>query len=101
MITHRKYFSILTMMAVLLFMFMFTQVIKENSGEYMVNSFMGAEKLSGKDRWEPQEDSAGGVGAPAAKSGEGIVLLGREDSELGKIAAQWCLYTKRELQTAR
>lgn len=101
MITHRKYFSILTMMAVLLFMFMFTQVIKENSGEYMVNSFMGAERLSGKDRWEPQEGPAGEVGVPAAKSGEGIVLLGREDSELGKITAQWCLYTKRELQTAR
>lgn len=101
MISHRKYFSILTMMAVLLFMFMFTQVIKENSGEYWVNSYADKERISGGNRWKPQGEVGGAVEELALESGEGIVLLGREDSGLGRVAAQWCLYTKRELRTVR
>ena len=38
MITHRKYFSILFIMLVIVFMFVFTQVAKESISDYDVNA---------------------------------------------------------------
>ena len=39
MVSFRKFFSILIMMAVILFMFQFTQVIKEQISDYDVNPY--------------------------------------------------------------
>ena len=95
MISFRKYLSILTMMGVLLFMFMFTQVAKETISNYATNTFAEKQAASGSGRWRPL--SAGeGASVPLA-DGEFIVLVGSGEGSVGRIVSQWCLYTKREL----
>lgn len=95
MISFRKYLSILTMMAVLLFMFMFTQVAKETISNYATNTFAEKEAVSGSARWRPL--SAGEGSAVPLEDGQFILFLGSLDSGVGRIVSQWCLYTKREL----
>lgn len=95
MISFRKYLSILMVMAVLLFMFMFSQVTKELISGYATNSFAQNEAVSGSARWRPL---SGGEGMPAAlEDGQYILFLGSLDGGVGRIVSQWCLYTKREL----
>lgn len=102
MVTHRKYLSIVTMMAVLLFMFMFTQVAKETVSDYTTNVYAAEPPVSGSLRWEAP---GGGSGAPAAgnaaedaERGRGFILLfGDVENGVGHIVEQWCLYSKREL----
>ena len=50
MVSLRNFFSIMLMMAVILFMFQFSQIIKEHESNYDVNPYMSAEKLSGKEK---------------------------------------------------
>lgn len=39
MVSRRNFFGILVMMAVLLFMFQFSSVIKENESDYNINAY--------------------------------------------------------------
>lgn len=73
MISFRKYLSILTMMAVLLFMFMFTQVAKETISNYATNTFAEKEAVSGSARWRPL--SAGEGSAVPLEDGRFILFL--------------------------
>ena len=100
MVTHRKYFSIVTMMGVLVFMFLFTQVAKETLSEYDTNAYAEEPRASGSLRWSPPEDGAAPSGSAAedAERGRGFILLfGDRENAVGQIVRQWCLYTKREL----
>ena len=101
MITHRKYFSIVTMMVVLLFMFMFTQVAKENISGYTINAYAAEKPVSGGGRWMPRQGGSGPgtEGEPSVEDGGFILLFGDKESAVGNIVQQWCLYTKRELVT--
>ncbi|MCH5342941.1 MAG: DUF2194 domain-containing protein [Acetatifactor sp.] len=95
MVSRRNFISIFIMMGVLLFMFQFSQVIKESQSSYDVNSYVREQKLSGKERWmmpvlSTQKEAD-------YESGDFVVFLGKEDSAMGQVVAQWCLYTKRKL----
>ena len=57
MVSRRNFISICIMMAVLLFMLQFSQVIKENGSDYSVNEYMETEVPSGDKRW--RADGAG------------------------------------------
>ncbi len=93
MVSRRNYFSIIVMMAVLFFMFQFSQMIKDSGNRYDVNAFAVAEEEipSGESKWEASGE------AVALKDGGYVLFLGQKDSELGAIVAQWCSYTKRDL----
>lgn len=95
MISFRKYLSILMVMAVLLFMFMFSQVTKELISDYATNRFAEIEADSGSNRWRPLSNEEG-VSDPL-EDGQYILFLGSLDGGIGRIVSQWCLYTKREL----
>lgn len=103
MITHRKYWSIVSMMAVIVFMFVFTQVAKETISDYEVNSYAARPAVSGGLRWTPDAQ----VSAESVMSGnlpEGaryVVLLGDEANGVGQVVSQWCQYTKRDLVVLR
>lgn len=91
MVSRRNFFSIIMMMAVLLFMFQFSQIIKENASNYDVNEY-AAEEPSAAHR--PQ---TGASGADGGFDRERVVLLGDEGNALGGTVSQWCVYTKRVL----
>nr|MBP3597945.1 DUF2194 domain-containing protein [Eubacterium sp.] len=82
MVTKRKFLTMAVMMFVLLFMFQFTQVMKEAGNEYDTNEYAGTSELNKNDVWEDSGNNS-------------AVLIGTEESLLGNVAKQWCTYTKR------
>ncbi|MCM1089473.1 MAG: DUF2194 domain-containing protein [Butyrivibrio sp.] len=92
MVSRRNFFSIIMMMAALLFMFQFSQIIKENASNYDVNEYAVKEPLSREQL--AKEERPGGDGGFGR---ENVVFLGDVESELGRTVSQWCVYTKREL----
>ena len=93
MVSRRNYFSIIVMMAVLFFMFQFSQIIKDSGNRYDVNAFAVSEEEmpSGEYKWEPAGE------AVTLYDGGYVLFLGEKDSELGTMVTQWCNYTKRDL----
>ncbi|MCM1100011.1 MAG: DUF2194 domain-containing protein [Clostridium sp.] len=92
MVSRRNFFSIMMMMAVLIFMFQFSQVIKENASNYDINEYAASEPLSGGERWQGKD-----VGELAVFGEESVLFLGDADSDTGRMVAEWCNYTKRDL----
>lgn len=92
MISRRVFFSVTLMMVVLLFLFQFTEVIKDNWNEYEKNEY-----------WQEEEGTAlsqswGQPISEEAQEGQYTVFVGKAEEEgIGSIVSQWCLYTKRTL----
>lgn len=106
MVSRRNFFSIIIMMAVLLFMFQFTQVLKDSGNRYDVNEFAAEEEQvpSGAYKWQPKADAETENSYEAEEttvvlsSGGYVLYVGEKENELSKIVEQWCCYTKRSLQ---
>ncbi len=92
MVSRRNFLSIIMMMAALLFMFQFSQIIKENASNYDVNEYAVKEPLPREQL--AKEERPGGDGGFGR---EDVVFLGDEESDLGRTVSQWCVYAKREL----
>ena len=95
MVSFRKFFSILIMMAVILFMFQFTQVIKEQISDYDVNPYAAEEKLP--DSGGPDQERSDRPPEGEDQSRGPIVYIGEESFRTASIVRQWCSYTKRDL----
>jgi len=93
MVSRRNFFSIIIMMAVLLFMFQFSQVIKEGGNNYDLNEFVMEEPLSGADSWNGERLVTGETNQRAE-----VLFLGNEENELGDMVSSWCAYSKRRLK---
>lgn len=94
MVSRRNFFNILVMMAVLFFMFQFSQVIKARGNNYDVNEYAEGERASGHDRWEQPIRGRTDV---YLKDREYVLFIGDATGVMGKTVKQWCLYTKRNL----
>lgn len=94
MISRRKYFSMTMIMIVLLFMFQFTQVIKDVGNDYYVNEYANRDSLDKTTEWQMNQDESTVVD----KTNEYVAFLGDTNEQLGSIVRQWCVYTKRELK---
>lgn len=95
MVSRRNFISIGIMMLVLLFLFLFSHVVKEQENNYDENEYVCENPLSGADQWtmtsNPEE----------LTEQDYILFLGREDSQMGKMIQSWCTYGKRQLYTAQ
>lgn len=85
MVSKRRFFILIMMMFVLLFMFQFTQVVKENGNTYDTNQY-----LQKKENIKTSE---------VQLRGKTVLFIGEKEGNYGKVAAQWCEYTKRRLVT--
>lgn len=94
MVSRRKLFSMLLMMAVLFFLYMLTQVYREAVNDYDTNEYATEVTLRRADAWGGET----GTDGEQNDGGRETVLIGREDSPLGNVVAQWCLYAKRPLR---
>ena len=90
MVSRRKFFSIFIMMAVLLFMFQFSQIVREKGNDYSVNKYDEKTRMNSNNQWTQEEYKT--VGS--------AYLISSKDSEVCQSVAQWCTYTKRELIVA-
>ncbi len=94
MITRRKYVSITMMMLVLLFMFQFTQVIKDVGNDYHINEYAQKSNITASNEWKMEQ-----INTPLQLNKNAYVaFLGEINSPLGNIVSQWCQYTKRNVK---
>lgn len=91
MVSKRKFIIMGIMMFVLLFLFQFSQVMKEDGNQYDINDHVTSVELSEDDQWEQaqevevaQENSANGT----------ILFVGGEAGELGQMVKQAGNYLK-------
>lgn len=91
MVSRKNFFTIIIMMAVLFFMFMFSQLIKENGNNYDINEYAYAQDKipSGDAKWQPVAEM------DSLDDGDFILFFGKTDSALLDAVIQWCNYTKR------
>ncbi|MCI8529521.1 MAG: DUF2194 domain-containing protein [Lachnospiraceae bacterium] len=108
MVSRRNFFSIVVMMAVLLFMFQFSQVIKENESDYHINVYAMEEIVPNTPIWraESQEgnapghreqDGMGGEVQFAASDGAYAAFFGSKKGKVYPVVEQWCVYNKQGL----
>lgn len=93
MISRRNFFTIFLMMMILLFMFQFSMIIKENGNEYDTNEYYKADLPTATDAWELKA----GVEPSEFEDNEYVLFVGEADSMVQNTVAQWCLYTKRNI----
>lgn len=93
-ISRRKFWVIFLMMAVLLFMFQFSQVIKERGNEYDTNSYATGDLPDGTDKWTVKQ-----VSNETVTQEDYVLFVGNEGTDLHDIVMQWCTYTKRNLMS--
>ncbi len=91
MITKKNFLIMGVTMFVLLFLFQFSQIMKESGNEYDVNSYAEEASLNREDAWQksPQKD--------VLEKGGYVLFVGNGKSDIGKTVSWWCTYTKREL----
>lgn len=94
MVSHRKFVSMTMVMLVLLFMFQFTQVIKDVGNDYNVNEYATQSSMDKTSLWKMKPIRE----VEIMKEYEYVAFLGDVDSQLGSIVEQWCVYTKRDLK---
>lgn len=88
MISRRNFLSITLMMAVLFFLFQFSQVLKEQENDYNINEYASGLNLG-------FGDYLGSLGHFA--SGDFVVYVGPAEGGFLDVASQWCRYSKRNL----
>ena len=98
MVSRRKFISMTMMMVVLLFMFQLTQAVKDMENEYNVNTYAGESILDESSAWQLNGGVVENVSFDKVKEHTYVALLGSRDTQLGSIAQQWCVYTKRNLR---
>ena len=90
MISRRRFFSICTMMLVILFMFQFSVLVGEGLNNYDTNRFLADTDLNSSDVWEADSDTV-------KNYMEDVIYIGDASHATGKIIDQWCSYSKRNL----
>lgn len=98
MVSRRKFISMTMMMVVLLFMFQFTQAVKDMENEYNVNTYAEASVLDETTVWQLNDGAVENVSFDKVKEHAYVALLGSRDTQLGSVVQQWCIYTKRNLR---
>ncbi|MBR1770712.1 MAG: DUF2194 domain-containing protein [Lachnospiraceae bacterium] len=93
MVSRRKYFVIFLMMAVLLFLFQFSQVMRENWNYYTHNEYADADLPGADMAWTQEKMSAGRVQGTVLN----VFYIGPQDTEVSAVAKQWCRYAKYQL----
>lgn len=80
------------MMAVLLFMFQFSQVMRESWNHYTHNEYAVENPTTAEMAWDINEKSD-----LVRDKIPNVLLIGQQDSEIGKMVSQWCNYTKYKM----
>lgn len=92
MVSRRKLFSMVLMMAVVLVLFLFTQVYRNAVNDYDTNEYAKEVIFQQTDAFEVLEEKED------VPEGRQVVLIGNETGEFGNIVLQWCTYSKRSLR---
>ena len=93
MVSKRKYFSIVVMMLVLLFLFQFSVVMRDQQNAYDTNAYLSAKSADGKNEWKASKTAD----TEAFEKRKAVVFVGDESSDMAVAVSRWCTYAKREM----
>lgn len=96
MVSRRNFFTIMTLLGIMVFMFMFVSVIKQEFHTFDQNT--NGDSLQDKDREELLERFRS-RGENAALGQEIYYLTGNEKSPVDQVVDAWCTYTGRSYTT--
>ena len=96
MVSKRKFFSIVIMMALLLFLFQFSVVMKDRQNAYDTNAYLAEKKADGKNRWEV---SRGKENTETTGNRKNIIFVGNASDDMAVAIERWCTYAKRKMLT--
>lgn len=90
MVSKRNLFSMVLVMAVILFMFQFSQILKENSRDYKTNPYARP--------WLHSQEAK--VVTENELDEKWVLLIGSKEREETRMVAQWCTFQKYPLKVA-
>ncbi|MDO5154845.1 MAG: DUF2194 domain-containing protein [Eubacteriales bacterium] len=93
MISRRNFFVIFLMMCVLLFMFQFSQIVKQNSNQYDTNEYHVSNLPSKEYSWKLKSEEE----MLSDLDSRYVIFLGTDESTVRDTVMQWCTYTKRNV----
>lgn len=91
MLSKRRFLIMAVMMFVLLFMFQFSQVMKERGNEYDENEYIMTSKLSSDNTWKMLTEN------DFEADTRYVVFIGDREDAIGRNIEWWCNYTKRSI----
>lgn len=94
MVSRRKFFSIVIMMFVLLFLFQFSMVLRDRQNTYDVNSNLTAKQNDGKNVWENKEIDPT---SSSASERSYALFVGDTSSDMAVAVSRWCTYAKWDI----
>lgn len=92
MVSRRKLFSMVLMMAVILALFLFTQIYRNAVNDYDTNEYAEEIVFRQADVFDALEEKKD------VPEGKQVALIGKETGGFGNIVLQWCTYSKRSLR---
>lgn len=104
MVSRRTYFTLMLLMGIIFFLFVSTGVAKDKWNDYESNTYAENDKeiFTARDAWDggnEEEDAAEETSADSLRSNEVVYLGNPEKDSVGNTVRQWCIYTKRTLQS--
>ena len=84
------------MMAVLLFLFQFSMVMRDGENVYDINTHMQARYADSDGAWKAKMVN---LKTLTADSEEYVLYIGQSSSKMNTAVSRWCMYTKRNLLT--
>lgn len=94
MVSRRKFFSIVIMMFVLLFLFQFSMVLRDRQNTYDVNSNLAPKQNDGKNVWKNEELDPASVGTTDRRY---VLFVGDSSSDMAEAVSRWCTYAKWDI----
>ena len=94
MVSRRKFFSIVIMMFVLLFLFQFSMVLRDRQNTYDVNSNLAPKQNDGKNVWKNEELDPASVGTTDRRY---VLFVGDSSSGMAEAVSRWCTYAKWDI----
>lgn len=95
MISKRNYFIISLLMLAILFLFQFSQLLKETKKDYSINPYSDTIIVSNRS-WQQSDFNRHSEGIAPWEDGDYILYIGSDSSAEESIVSQWALYSKRD-----
>lgn len=96
MVSRRNFFTIMTLLGIMIFMFMFVSVIKQEFNEFDINSNGVSEQELNRTMLRENYEELSAKGNPAVSLGGTVLYLsGTKESPVDQVVDGWCRYTKK------
>lgn len=97
MISRRNFFIIIIIMSTILFLFQFSQIVKDYGNDYTYNPYVDVKPVT-RNEWKQVRLTKDSDFSERTDK-DYILFIGDEDTNIGSIVSQWTLYSKRDYMT--